>query len=68
MYFLVGLLLYCIVYRYLYSASHSINQTEALFGAFQLQENGKTSDERVERGDHCGISTLHDWVWFKNII
>jgi len=33
---------YCIVSRYLYSTSHSISQTEALFSAFRLQEKGKT--------------------------
>ena len=32
--------LYCIEYRYLYSASHSINQTEVLLSAIQLQEKG----------------------------
>jgi len=33
-----NVVLYFIVSRYLYSASHSKSQSEALFSAFQVQE------------------------------
>jgi len=38
-----GLALYCIINRY--SASHSINQAEALFSAFQLQKKVRRERE-----------------------
>jgi len=46
---MINLILYCIVYRYLYSASHSTRKTEALFSAFQLQEKVRPEKDE-ERG------------------
>jgi len=41
--------MYFIVYRYLYSASHSISQKAALFSAFQFQEKGKTKARETKK-------------------
>ena len=48
--FFLGLFLYCIVYRYLYSTSHCVSQTEALSVHFGSREKVRLKARDQERG------------------
>jgi len=47
----MGMVFYCVVYRYLYSASHGVSQTEALSVHFSSRKKVRLKRERDdERG------------------
>ena len=43
--------LYCIVYRYLYSASHGVSQTEALSVHFSSRKKVRLKEREMRKGE-----------------